>query len=106
MSVQSCLLAAAPLVLAGCAAGEKVSGLTEGMSTDQVVAVMGRPDGFERNGDFTAYRYVNRLVSGWGWDRADYAVIFKNDKVVQYGAGEVRSRQGPNTGYVIMLPMH
>ena len=98
-------VSALALTLAGCTAGEKVSGVAEGMSPDQVVAVMGKPDGFERSGNQTAYRYVNRLVSGWGWDRADYAVIFEDDRVVQYGAGEVRPRQGPNAGYLIVLPM-
>lgn len=108
MSKRSLLLStfALGLALASCTAGEKVSRLSEGMSTDQVVALMGRPDGFERSGDFTAYRYVNRLVSGWGHDRADYAVIFKDDKVVQYGAGQVRAGQGPNVGYLFVQPMY
>ena len=33
------------------------------MSPDQVVAQMGKPDGFERNGDYMVYQYVNRLTS-------------------------------------------
>ena len=25
------------------------------------------------------------MISGWSWDRADYIVILKNDRVVEYG---------------------
>ena len=97
---------AIPLILALCACttGEKVADISEGMSPSQVTAELGKPDGFERNGDFMVYRYTNRLTSGWSWDKADYAVVFKDDRVVQYGAGEVRPSSGPNAGYVIVFP--
>jgi hypothetical protein len=36
------------------------------------------------------------------WDRADYNVVFKNDRVVQYGAGEVRPK---NNGVVVIVPV-
>ena len=77
----------------GCATGEKVHNVRLDMNEDQVQNVLGAPDGMKKEGDYVAYQYVNRLISGWAWDRADYGVIFKDGKVIQYGAGEVRPDQ-------------
>ena len=49
------------------------------MTKAQVVAVLGRPDGYKQIEAHEIYRYSNRLSSGWSWDRADYNVVFKND---------------------------
>ena len=63
------------VALAACATGERMQGVGEGMSKDDVIARLGNPDGFQRSGDYEALRYTNRLISGWSWDRADYNVI-------------------------------
>ncbi|MCU7830349.1 MAG: hypothetical protein KZQ85_14900 [Candidatus Thiodiazotropha sp. (ex Myrtea sp. 'scaly one' KF741663)] len=80
------------LILTGCATGELVQRINPGMSQDEVVKVLGKLDGFKQSGDYTIYKYTNRLISGWSWDRADYSFIFKNDSLVEYGAGEVREK--------------
>jgi hypothetical protein len=59
-----------PAVLAaliGCATGERMRSLREGMSKDEVIGVLGNPDGFQRSDDYEALRYANRLMSGWSW---------------------------------------
>lgn len=90
------------LLLSACATGEKVRAqLQEGMSKQDVIAALGKPDGFQRTGDLEALTYKNRLVSGWSWDRADYTVILQNGRVVQWGAGGVR-QNSPNT--IIFVP--
>lgn len=90
------------LLLSACATGEKVrSQLQEGMPKQDIIAALGKPDGFQRVGDFESLTYKNRLVSGWSWDRADYTVILQNGRVIQWGAGEVR-QNGPNT--IILVP--
>jgi hypothetical protein len=78
--------------LAGCATGELVQRINPGMSQNEVEQVLGKPDGFKQTGEFTIYKYTNRLISGWSWDRADYSFIFKNNSLVEYGAGEVREK--------------
>jgi hypothetical protein len=83
------------LVLSACATGEKISRLDAGMSKQQVIDMLGRPDGFQAAGDYEALTYTNRLISGWSWDRADYHVILENNRVIQYGAGTVR-QNSPN----------
>lgn len=77
-------------LLSGCVIGERMGNVREGMSKDEVISTLGNPDGFQRSGDYEALRYTNRLMSGWSWDRADYTVIFKKGRVVEYGPGQVR----------------
>jgi hypothetical protein len=90
------------LSLFGCVTGEKMSGLHPGMTKAEVVSVLGKPDGYKQIAGHEIYRYSNRLSSGWSWDRADYNVVFKNDRVVEYGAGEVRPK---SNGAVIIVPV-
>ena len=89
-------------ILAGCTTGENATSLREGMSPTQVEAIMGKPDGFQRSGDRVGYQYTNRLISGWGWDRADYYAIFQDDRLSQWGPGEVR--QGQQGGVLVIIP--
>ncbi len=98
------IVAAVLLFLLGCATGELVGSVEEGMSKDEVIGILGRPDGFQRSGEYEALRYTNRLVSGFSWDRADYTVILKSGRVVEYGPGEVRQRD-PNTGVLLLVPL-
>ena len=79
--------------LTSCATGEKMSRVSPGSSKDDVFNILGRPDGFQQKHDYTVLKYTNRLISGWSWDRADYYVILKDDKVVEYGPGEVREKE-------------
>jgi hypothetical protein len=53
-------------------------------------AILGHPDGFRQVGDVSYYQYSNRLASGWGWDKGDYEVAFRNGRVVSYGATGIR----------------
>ncbi|GBE14632.1 hypothetical protein BMS3Abin14_00678 [bacterium BMS3Abin14] len=82
-------------LLMACATGEKITRLNPGMSKQKVESVLGKPDGYSAPADgYEVYKYTNRLISGWSWDRADFNVIFKDGKVQEYGAGEVRTKQG------------
>jgi hypothetical protein len=90
------------LCLFGCVTGEKMSRLHPGMRKAEVVSVLGRPDGYKQIAGHQICRYSNKLSSGWSWDRADYNVVFKNDRVVEYGAGEVRPK---SNGAVVIVPV-
>jgi len=84
------------LLLTSCATVGKMSELREGLTKSEVVIVVGNPDGFQRNGEYEALLYTDLLISGWSvfsglsWDRTDYSVILKNDRVVEYGPGKLR----------------
>jgi hypothetical protein len=93
------------LFIAGCATGELAQSVHPGMPTEQVTQIMGRPDGFKQNGDFTIYKYTNRLISGWSWDRADYSFIFKENRLSEFGAGEVRERNVGGVHSVFLYQM-
>jgi len=91
--------------VAGCVTGEKVANISPGMTKSQVFEIMGKSDGFRKIGEYETYKYVNRLISGWSWDRADYTFIFKNDQLVEYGPGQVRERNvgGLHTVFIYQL---
>jgi hypothetical protein len=99
----ACVLALSAVLL-GCVTGERMQSVREGMSKDEVIGVLGNPDGFQRSGEYEALRYTNRLISGWSWDRADYNVVLRNGRVAEYGPGQVRQRD-PNTSTLILVPV-
>ena len=91
------------LFFSGCFHGEVITQVHPGMSIDQVQEVMGKPEGYRKVGDQEVYSYYNKLISGWGWDRADYHYVVKDGELVAYGAGEIRQNQ--NTGVVFIVPL-
>jgi hypothetical protein len=95
--------ALAGMAVLGCTTGERISGLQEGMTPAQVTDIMGAPTGQQRAGYVLRYEYTNALISGWSWDRADFYAVFENDKLTQWGTGEVRQNQ-PNVGTLTVVP--
>jgi hypothetical protein len=92
------------VLLIGCATGELMSRLRPGMSKDEVTNILGNPDGFQARGEYEAIKYSHRLATGWAWDRADYFVILKDNKVVEYGTGEVRVK-AVNSNVLFLVPL-
>jgi hypothetical protein len=86
-------------LLSACTTGEKMSGLEPGMTRQQVVGILGRPDAVRSSGLYEQLEYTHRLVTGWSWDRSDFNVILKNGRVVEFGHGEIRNRS-PQMVYV------
>ncbi|WP_064569317.1 hypothetical protein [Klebsiella aerogenes] len=82
------------IALTGCTTGEKMADISRGMSREQVVKTLGNPDGNAISGKYEMLTYSNRLMSGWGYDKADYKIILEDNKVVQYGAENVRQDNG------------
>ncbi|MBW2004096.1 MAG: hypothetical protein JRI72_05695 [Deltaproteobacteria bacterium] len=92
------------LILAGCATGELMSRLRPGMPKQEVIQILGNPDGYQSRGEYEALKYSHRLVTGWAWDRADYFVILKGGKTVEYGTGEVRVKD-VNSNVLFLIPL-
>ncbi|HXQ51026.1 MAG TPA: hypothetical protein VN802_08030 [Stellaceae bacterium] len=61
----------------------------DGMTKDQVVATLGPPDGYSHEGNTEVLKYADRLISGWGFDRADYRVDLSFGRVTAYGPGPI-----------------
>lgn len=76
-------------VTAQAAFGNKFEKLELHMSTQQVEKVLGKPDTEARHADYLIWSYLKRLISGYGDHRADYYVVFRADKVMDFGAGSV-----------------
>lgn len=75
-------------LFAGCATGgASFSKLEQGMSKEDVISVVGRPDGFRSDEGVEYLIYNNRYVNPWhNYDQADYVVAIKDGKVVEYQA--------------------
>jgi len=86
---------AVTLLLSACFTGEKISNLYPGMSKQEVINVLGAPDGFANENGIEVFKYTNRLMSGWAWNRADYVAKFKDDKLIEYGANKIREHGHP-----------
>jgi len=87
------LLALTAVVASGCAttgARFATGELHQGMTKPEAIELLGRPDEYRQGTYVEALIYKNRLIYGWGWDRADHAVMLFDGIVVEYGAGEVR----------------
>jgi len=80
------------ILLTGCTTGEKMSRIETGMSRQQVIAILGRPDEVSSQGQYERLGFTHRLITGWSWDRTDFNVVLKDGKVLQYGHGEIRDR--------------
>jgi hypothetical protein len=82
--------------------GKKMTKVNEGMTKQEVIDTLGKPDGFQRSGEYEALKYSNRLMSGWSWDRADYYAILKNERLIEYGAGEIRQN---SANVLVLVPL-
>ena len=85
-----------------CAHGSKMKKLYPGMTKQEVINTLGRPDGYKISGEYEALKYANKLMSGWSWDRADYYAILKNGIPVEYGAGEIREKEN---NIIVLVPL-
>ena len=94
------------VLIIGCATGEIVKrDVHEGMAKDVLISKLGRSDGFKRVDGYEMLSYTNRVISGWGMDRTDYYFVFKNDRLVEWGTGEVRPHR-TNTGVILFVPVY
>ena len=104
-SLKRVVAAIALSTLVACTAGENIRSLQGGETRTQVEQIMGRPDGYTREGNSEALTYANRLMSGWSWDRADYNVVLVDGRVSAFGPGTIRQGQGPNVGVLVLVPL-
>ena len=97
------------LILTSCASGvQKLRKINPGMSAPQVDMIMGQRDGFktsEKDGDsYLMYSYINHLCNGHVsiYEKCDFFVIFKNNKVIETGTKDVRNN-APNMHYFYLF---
>ena len=61
-SVRSVIVVTAAFLLAGCFGGQQITQIDVGMYREQVIGILGRPDGYRSAGDTEAMTYSNRLM--------------------------------------------
>ena len=96
------------LALASCASVENMRNLREGLTKEEVITAVGSPDGFHRSGEYEALQYTDLLINRWSvfsglsWNRTDYSVILKNDRVIEYGPGKTIKRKLNESPYTVI----
>jgi hypothetical protein len=94
------------LILSSCVMGGKMSGLREGLTKEEVIKIVGNPDGYQRTGDYEVLLYIERRTSAWSYfagsfqDLVDYSVILKDGVVIEYGPGRTHQRDPSGTPFV------
>jgi hypothetical protein len=96
--MKTILLLSAVSLISACTTSDKMSRIERGMTRQQVVAILGRPDAVHTSGPYEQLEYTNRLIP-WTGNRTDFNVSLKDGRVVEYGHGEVRNT-GPQTVYM------
>lgn len=92
------------LSIVGCAFGEKMKRIEPGMHKSKVKEILGEPDGYKRSGKYESIQYTDRVISGWDVkSTTDYTIVFKNNKVVEYGPGKVRKKDDANTLFLVPI---
>ena len=97
------------IALSGCASGvEKMRNLEPGMDTSEVDKIMGRQDNFKfaehEGGIYTLYQYTNQYCNAnvSRYEKCDFYVIFKDEKVIETGVRNVRSEM-PNMQFLYLF---
>jgi len=99
------LIACILIVLSGCAAFEdKIQNVHNGATKNQVITLLGSPDGSELSGEYEALRYTNRPDSAGQPAGSDYNVILVGGRVIEYGYGYVKQRDPSVTNKLILVP--
>ncbi|SCX85314.1 hypothetical protein [Nitrosospira sp. Nsp13] len=87
------------LMLSSCVMGGKMTGLREGLPKEEVIRIVGNPDGYQRAGEYEVLLYIERRTSAWSFfsgsihDIVDYSVILKDGEVIEYGPGRAQHRE-------------
>ena len=104
--MREALAASALALLAGCTghriAGEALPGLREGMTPEQVTAILGWPDGSRRLDHLVGDTYSGRTLPGRG--RSDYYTIFRDGRLTAWGRGDIRPAPGPAPRAFVVVP--
>ncbi len=89
--------------LISCVTGDLTSRIHTGMTKDEVTNILGGPDEYERQGEYEALKFTNRFARGWPWNRADYNVIFRDSRAIEFGPGMVRKDFDANILFIVPL---
>jgi len=95
--------------ITSCASGvQKLRQIQPGMTAMEVDQIMGQRDGFkvaEKDGSsYMLYSYINHLCNGHVsiYEKCDFFVILKDNKVIETGTKDVRSN-APQMHYLYVF---
>jgi len=79
------------------------SNVKSGMTKEEVISAIGKPDGYRKEGKYEAMQYSGVPAGRGGNTRINYAIILKNGEVVEYGTGKVKQKNNSNILFVVPL---
>ena len=75
------------------------------MDKAEVVKILGKYSGSQKYDNYEVLRYNRHFISGWVDERADYSVILQNNKVTEFGPGDVQVEEvGDSTSVKLASP--
>lgn len=75
------------------------------MDKAEVVKTLGKYSGSQKYDNYEVLRYNRHFISGWVDERADYSVILQNNKVTEFGPGDVQVEEvGDSTSVKLTSP--
>lgn len=85
------LVMVAACALAGCIEGSTLDQVRAGMSKDQVMAIMGKPEGYAEKGgrDCAAYSVMKDFWRRTPWEVSErYYICYNDNKVEMFGRAD------------------
>jgi hypothetical protein len=82
---------------------ESMPRIKEGMTKQEVVSILGKPNGFQRSGEYETLRYTTHR-GGQARKKTDFSVMLKDGRVVEYGT-HYSERRGPSVTTAISVPV-
>ena len=102
--IRGFLVACILVVLSGCTT-QPIQNVHKGASRNQVIGLLGNPDGDQRSGEYEALRYANHLINGSSSQLADYNVILQGGLVIDFGYGYIRQPDSSVNNKLILVPL-
>ena len=93
-------------LLSACTTGEQMSRLEPGMTRQQVVGILGRPNAVRSYGPYEQLEYTHRLITGWSWDRSDFKVILKDGREQTMGHWRLEDVWKMDEEFLITAPRY
>ncbi|HVY88224.1 MAG TPA: hypothetical protein VG942_05105 [Hyphomonadaceae bacterium] len=94
----------AVLALAGCVTRPSYSNLKPGDTEAQVLRTMNDCPAVVKNGRYEAFTYNNRMTHFFQWKAANYAFIFKDKTLVEFGEGTAGQKTIDGEPGLVLVP--
>lgn len=84
--------------------GDRIKTLNIGESKEHVVEILGKPDSFEQKKNEYIFVYLDKMISGWGYQYTNYYLFFNNkNQLIAIKTGDITDRTSNVTNAINQL---